>query len=312
MNKKDNPVITVLKCIAIVVFLLVLSCVLATLPAFRGKNLRVPYDKSKAVAEVIDDRELFTNKQIKELNSALLDCSHELEMNVIVFVSGSAISDDDTADFAIRQYDSEVGKENVDGVVLYLDFSGKRPAYDTISGIGKAGIIFDKKEREAILDEVGAYLPSSDVEPDPAMVKGAIEQFCLILETHNDNYKTEKLHYEKDEYMKLYFFDTGDDFYVTKQMAPGALFVRFIISFGLGCIVAFIIYFVTKHRYKFKNKTNPSVYVSSDKTFFSQRTDTFIRTYTTKHRIDSGSSGGGHHHSGGGHRSGGCSSGRHR
>ena len=153
MNKKDNVVVTIFKCIAIVLFLLVLSCVLATLPAFRGKNLRVPYDKSSAVAEVIDDRKLFDKKQLKELNTALLDCSHELEMNVIVYVSGTEVSDSQTPRFNIQIYDEEVGKTNVDGVILYLDFSGKRPAYDVLTSVGKAGIIFSKKERDRQVSE---------------------------------------------------------------------------------------------------------------------------------------------------------------
>jgi len=311
VKKKENVFLAILKCIALFIVLIVLSYVLATLPAFRGKNLRVPYNKDEAVATVMDDRGLFDSKQIKELNKTLRSCSEELEMNIIVYVSGTAISDDETADFAINTYNYELGKENVDGLILYLDFSSKHPAYDVLSCMGKSGIIFDKDEREKILDEVGAYLPSSDFEPEPNEIKTAIEQFCLIIATHNDNYKTSKLAFDTDKETHLYCFDTGSEFYVTKQMAPGALFIRFILSFGLGFIIAVIVYFVAKSKYKFKNKTNPSVYVSSDRSAFSEKSDTFIRTYTTKHKIESSSSGGGHR-SGGGHSGGGFSSGRHR
>ncbi len=311
MKKKENAFLSILKCIALFIVLIILSYVLATLPAFRGKNLRVTYNKDEAVAMVMDDKGLFDSKQIKELNNTLKSCSEELEMNIIVYVSGTAIPDSQTADFAINTYNSELGKENVDGLILYLDFSIKYPAYDVLSCMGKAGIIYDNDEREKILDEVGAYLPSSDYEPEPAGIRTAIEQFCLILSTHNDKYKTSKLAFDTDKENGLYCFDTGSEFYVTKQMAPGALFIRFILSFGIGFLITVIVYFVTKKKYRFKNQTNPSVYVSSDRSTFSERSDTFIRTYTTKHKIESSSSGGGHR-SGGGHSGGGFSSGRHR
>jgi hypothetical protein len=55
---------------------------------------------------------------------------------------------------------------------------------------------------------------------------------------------------------------------------------------------------------------NPSAYVARDKTNFREKSDTFIRTYTTKTKIESSSHGGSH---GGGHHSGGhISGGRHR
>lgn len=312
MKKKENAFLSILKCIALFIVLIILSYVLATLPAFRGKNLRVPYNKDEAVAMVMDDKGLFDSKQIKELNNTLKSCSEELEMSIIVYVSGTYISDEDTPEKTGNIYDIELGKDNVDGLLLYLDVSGKSPAYDYLSCAGKAGIIFDEDEREKILDEVGAYLPASDLEPDPKMFKEAIEQFCLILATHNDHYKVSKLGFEKDKVKGLYFFDTGSEFYVTEQMAPGALLIRFILSFGIGFLITVIVYFVTKKKYRFKNQTNPSVYVSSDRSTFSERSDTFIRTYTTKHKIESSSSGGGHR-SGGGHSGGGhVGSGRHR
>ena len=60
MKKKENVFLAILKCIALFIVLIVLSYVLATLPAFRGKNLRVPYNKDEAVATVMDDRGCLT------------------------------------------------------------------------------------------------------------------------------------------------------------------------------------------------------------------------------------------------------------
>ena len=120
------------------------------------------------------------------------------------------------------------------------------------------------------------------------------------------------MHYEQDTANGIYFFDTGSEFYVTKRPAPGSIFKRFIIASILGYIVMLIVYFTTKSKYKFKDKTNPGIYVAKGETTFSEKSDTFIRTYTTKTKIESSSGGGGHRSGGGGHSGGHRSGGSHR
>ncbi len=74
-----------------------------------------------------------------------------------------------------------------------------------------------------------------------------------------------------------------------------------ILLFALpaGAVAAIIYYFSIKSTYKFKASMNPNVYVSSEDTRFVRREDRFIRTYTTKTKIET-SSGGGHGGGGGG------------
>ena len=43
----------------------------------------------------------------------------------------------------------------------------------------------------------------------------------------------------------------------------------------IGTITALIVYFVTKHRYRFKKSQNSSVYIKHEKTVFHRKTDSF-------------------------------------
>ena len=75
------------------------------------------------------------------------------------------------------------------------------------------------------------------------------------------------------------------------------------IAFIIGLITSLITKSCIKSHYKFKSSASPDVYVSQQKSNFNVQTDTFLRTHTTKTKIqsDSGtrSGGGGHSHSGG-------------
>lgn len=308
MSKAKSVFLTILKCLALALALLILAGVIATLPFYKGKNIRVPYSGDTSKSVLVDEKNLFNKSQQEDIDSILKLYSEELEMNIIVFTAGNARSDSATHDFAANTYDSMMGAEYTDGVFLYLDFSNKRPAYDVLSCSGKAGIIYGKRIDD-ILDSTGTYLPKSGTKIDPDNIVKAIKQFCASLSHYNKDYKPNALAYEKDEVTDVYFFKSGDEFYVTKEKAPGSRFIRLLISFYGGALAGVLIYLITKSRYKFKNSANPSVYVARDKTDFIEKSDTFIRTYTTKTKIQS-SSGGGH---GGGHHSGGhISGGRHR
>lgn len=309
MSKAKNVFLTILKCIGLIAAVIVISFVIATRPYFRGENLRVPFDGDTSRSKLVDEKGLFDDSQTEEINSLLKLYSDELKMNIIVFAAGNARSDSATHDFAANTYDSMMGAEYTDGVFLYLDFSNKRPAYDVLSCSGKAGVIYGK-HIDDILDSTGRYLPKSGTKIDPAKIVQAVKQFCATISRYNSNYKPNSLSYEHDTVTDVYFFNAGDEFYVTKEKAPGKRFILILVSFLAGAVIGMIIFLATKSHYKFKNTMNPSAYVARDKTNFREKSDTFIRTYTTKTKIESSSHGGSH---GGGHHSGGhISGGRHR
>ena len=81
--------------------------------------------------------------------------------------------------------------------------------------------------------------------------------------------------------------------------------------------MALVVYFSIKSQYKFKTTPSPTTYVCHNKVKMDVQTDTFLREYTTKTKIETSSGGGGgrsgggssHHSSGGSSHGGG---GRHR
>jgi len=305
----------ILRCILDMVLLfiviVVVSSALASIPSFRGKNLRVPFNGDTSKSCLVDDREIFDSATEKELNSMIRSYSDKLGMNIVVFVSGTRVSDDDTPDFTANTYDSMMGEEFTDGVLLYLDFSGKSPAYDYLSCSGKACVIYGEKPSD-ITDKLGSYLPASGHSYTADDIAPAIKEFCQILDDYDSKYKTRKFFYTKDSENGIYFFDTGKDFYATKEPAPGMRRTVLIISFTIGAIIGYIIYFVTRRKYRFKNKTNPSIYVSHEMSNFTEKSDTFIRTYVSKTKIETSSGGGSRGGGGGGHSGGHVGGGSHR
>lgn len=311
MKQKNNVLGTVLFIILTPVFIIAFSNFIVGWDGFYGKNLRVPFDGDTSRSCVIDDRDILSDAEEKELNELIRKSSAELEMNIIIFVSGTKHSDAATADFAANTYDQLMGKEYFDGVLYYMDFSGKRPAYDYLDCTGKAAVIYGENP-SAITDAVVPYLPpSSKQDITSADVIPGIEQFLKVLSRYNSNYSYSRLFYTKDAQNGIYFYDNGTEFCATKKMAPGKRLIMFLISGFLGYIIMILIYFITKSKYKFKDKTNPNIYVSKGETTYSENSDVFIRTYTTKTKIES-SSGGGGHHGGGGHSGGHVGGGSHR
>ena len=77
----------------------------------------------------------------------------------------------------------------------------------------------------------------------------------------------------------------------------------------VSSIIALIVGLCIRSKYKFKKSLNPTNYICQNDSKFLESSDTFLRQYTTKTRIQSssggGGGGGGHSHSSGGHSHGG-------
>lgn len=309
--KKDNSVLRTI----VVVILATLSFVAFSRFAvmwdgFRGKNLRVPFDGDSSRSHIVDDRDILSKKTEDSLNKLVREYSDKLQMNIFIFVSGTKHSDSDTDSFAANTYNKLAGEDYTDGCIYYMDFSGKKPAYDYMWVSGKAGIIFPSDISE-VTDKVVPYLPPSSKQniTEEDVVPG-IKKYLEIISDYVDDYSQSDLRYETDPVNDLYFYDTGSDYYCTKNKAPGARFVVFMYSYAIGLIMSLILYFIIKSKYKFKDKTSPGIYVANGRTNFTVKTDTFIREYTTKTKIESSSGGG--HGGGGGHSGGGRGGGSHR
>ena len=314
MKKEHSVLKTIVVVLVLTIVFIASSRHLVTWEGFYGKNLRVPYDGDTSRSQLIDDRDIIDSDEEKRLNKLIKEHSKKLEMNIIIFVSGTPVSDSRTKDFAADTYEALMEEANTDGLLYYMDFSGKKPAYDYLWVSGSAATIFPHDISE-VTDKIIPYLPSSSKAniTQKDIIPG-IEYFLEVAESYVDSYSQSDLHYEKDPDKGLYFFDTGEEFYVSKRLAPGARFIRFMIAYFVSLITTLVVYFIVKSKYKFKDKTDPGIYIARGETVYSVKTDTFIRSYTTKTSLQSSSGGGGGHRSGGGggHSGGGRGGGSHR
>ena len=245
---------------------------------------------------LLDDRNLFSDTQRQELDEMIQEKSRELEMNILIYVNGTYRSDYDTKEFCDYTYESFFAPDT-DGLMYYLDLSNKIPAYDYISTSGKA-ILFYEGNRNNIFNHMDLYLPSSGTSYESDQIYRAVEEFLNQLSVYANNRSTSYYH---DESKGTYIYYKGDKLYVTTKKPLILLLPIWFASAIIGLVTALITFLISKGHYKFKPKTNPSVYLSRDSVNFTQKSDSHIRTYQSRTRISSSSGGGG----GGSHRSGG-------
>ncbi|MDE6780813.1 MAG: hypothetical protein K2J40_05065, partial [Ruminococcus sp.] len=230
--------------------------------------------------------------------------SEELEMNIFIYVAGTSDSYRSYYDievFADDFYD-EIYGEDTDGILYYMDLSGRSPAYDYISTSGKAVLLYQSCI-DNIFTRLDKYLPPSGQTVYPENVENTVKEFLSAIKTYSKIAPGSTAYYY-DKSSGKYMFMKNGEFVVSKHKPMIYNIILLFACMVFGLLVAVIVYFVTKSRYRFKKSQNSVVYVQNDKTVFHRSTDTFIRTYTTKHKIETSSGGGrsgggGHSHSGG-------------
>ncbi len=274
-----------------------------------AENYAQGYDKDDSYKScVVDGKKLFADDPdtFEALNELVVKTSEELELYICIYLSDNARSDSSTELFADEEYDSWYG-EDTDGIFYYMDLSEQYSAYDYISTSGKGMLYFDD-HIDDMFDEIIPYLPSSGETIYASEIELAIEQICEVISDYASK-KPGFFDYEYDSYTKHYTYMKNGEVYVGPSAPIAILVKRGLISLAVGTLVAVICYFIVKNHYKFKPSCNPSVYVSREESRFTHKDDRFIRTYTTKTKIQSSSSGGRSGGRGGGSHGGG---GRHR
>ncbi len=254
---------------------------------------------------ISDTYGFFDEDELDGLTMLVQNKAEELDMNIFVFIAGSEyrMSDYQTEIFADDTYDEMYG-EDTDGVFYFMDFTGEKPAYDYISTSGKAVLMYEK-HIQSIHDACQKLLPPSglsDYSEYSNDVANAVSQFLTQLDYY---YKEKSSGYYYDKSSDKYFYYQGDNLVISYSPPLSVRMRPLIFALPVGIISAIIFYFATKSRYKFKASANPAVYVSHEETRFINKDDRFIRTYTTKEKIETNSGGshsgggGGHSHSGG-------------
>lgn len=295
--------------------------VLLLLPVFTVNvsakdNLAEGWSGSGEDSILVDNAGIFDEKTLFSLMEKVQDTSEKLELNIIILLGGPALfmSDSETEAYCNESYDDIFG-ENSDGIMLFMDFSGKSPAYDYISTSGSARLDYDSRI-DNILDSYWDLMPPSTVSDYSAYssdIAEAVETFLFQLEYYRGKGSGKLFH---DEEKDLYIYTEKGETVVTSSKPFRAMLPVLLYAFPVGAVAGVIFFFVTKSHYKFKKSLNSVNYVSRQETNFYRREDRFIRTHTSKTKIEtsSGSSGGGGRSGGGGGHSGGShgGGGRHR
>lgn len=293
------------KIITAVVSLLVLAMIFPVISctAFAGENYAKEWDGDVSDSHFFDDTDFFTTEEELEITSRIQKTAKQLEMNIVVMAAGKTyrMSDSRTEEFADKCYDDLFGYDT-DGVFFFIDFTEKKPAYDYISTSGKAVLCYQDHIQD-ILDAVYEEFPPSTVS-DYSLYKDDIEsgidKFLSSLIYYSDNFSGRGSYY--DENSGKYYYYKNDKLVISKDPPPIKRLFPILFAIPAGVIAAVIFFFTNKSAYKFKGSANPSIYVSNVDSRFTQRDDRFIRTYTTKHKIETSSGGS---HGGGGHSGGG-------
>ncbi|MBR2283035.1 MAG: hypothetical protein IJ874_01245 [Ruminococcus sp.] len=312
-RRKGFSFIGFLKTIAVIIAVLVISVIITSIPP-SGRNYAQGFSGDASKSGIADEKGLFTAQEKAALDAEIQAEAEYLQMNIVVYLGGIQRSEYATEIFADDEYDEYFG-EDTDGVFYYMDLSGKSTyegAYDYISTSGRAWIMYQERIGQiySLLDN---YLPTSSEVANASFdysqfkdnIYNGIGEFIGLLGKYSDgSYESSYYH---DQSSGKYIYRISGKLYITKSKPPAIKLMILLLGELIGLIVGLIVYFSVKSTYKFKSKTNPSVYIARNETAFERTSDIHLRTNVTKHRIETdsgggrsgGGGGGGHSHSGG-------------
>ena len=299
MKKPVLIIVNIILAIAVIVIFIVQSSA--------KTDIAKGFDGNYLNSTFIDNTGLVENPD--ELTKLVQQTSQKLEMNICIYSAGqedSSRSDGGIKYFADTTYDETFG-EDTDGVFYYMDVSGKSPACDHISTSGKAVLLYQNCI-ENIFTRLDNYLPASTEPVTAEHIENAVKEFLSAITTYGKTAPgSNSMTYYYDESSGKYMFMKNGEFVVSDDRPPVYNLRFMLICLAIGAGIAVITYFVIASNYKFKKSQNPVIYARNENTVFRRKSDNFIRTYTTKHKIEtssgssSRSSGGGSSSSGGGH-----------
>lgn len=270
-----------------------------------AENMAEGFDGANTACSVLDAKGVFADdpQTLEELNRLVMKISDELDLYIAVFLSGTARNEEDTRIFADEVYEDLFGADT-DGVLYYMDLSEQYSAYDYISTSGKAMLYYDG-ETDSMLDEIFRHLPASGEAITADRTEEGIRSIMQTFADYASDSELGFMNYKRDESKGTYIYYRNGETVVNKSM-PAIVWVKRLVFPGLpvGLVTALLIFFIVRHRYKFKGGCSAAAYVAHGETDFIRSEDRFIRTHTTKHKIESNSGGS----RGGGGRSGGSGS----
>lgn len=206
----------------------------------------------------------------------VIQASEATDLSVAIIITddiGTDKSDYGVMDFADVYYENHCGM-NTDGILLLLNNDTE---YDWISTSGRAIDTFDRSI-DYIFDNI-----TDDIKK--GNYGGAVSDFCNSVIYYNENVPAAD------------YSDYDDDHSISLNFSLEAVITTVFTMFVFIAIGLLIFSAIIQSGYKLKKNPSVADYVLKDSLKFTQQSDTYLRTYTTRTRVNSSSSGG--HRSGG-------------
>lgn len=260
---------------------------------------------SAAQIKLYDEGGRLTSEQFAECEKRIRQASDKTGMNIAVVLGVQNRSDTAIEVLADTSYDELFGKKT-DGLLYYMDLKGNAP-YDYISTSGMGQMYYTNADNNNrvydMLKEISTYLYPVGSED----VYGGVMKFCELTEYYYEQGVPDRYYVYDDQYHEYYHAENGELITTRNKPYYDWYMIPFMAVFGgvTGLFVAGIVFLVVKIRYKFKSSLSPTTYVNRKNVTYREQYDKFVRTSTSRVRIESSSSGGGGGGGGGGYSSGG-------
>lgn len=267
------------------------------------------FDEREEKTYVFDDADLMSEQDEEELNNKCRQASEECEIDIAVVTTKDAkgkSSQRYAEDFIIQE---KIGYENDNRVdksaVLFLIDLDNSETYIVTTGMGI--LCIEDDDIEKILDQVYLYIRTDYYLACAAFVDKTVDVIDENMQEYAGDYKEDWEEWSGDykDFEKKYV-DEHDDTEVRRLKDPKNCL---IISIIIGAVSVSVMALYNRS----KMTVNGATYMDRNEMKVNVHTDRYIRTTTTKTRINSNSSGGrngsshrgGSHHSRGGHSFGG-------
>ena len=228
-----------------------------------------------ALLHDIDDS-LTTNEEAQVLTD-LMNAVRDTDFNIGIVITndiGTDKSDYGVMDFTDVYYEDYCGKDT-DGVLLLINNDTK---YDWFSTSGRCINMFYGKDDE-VLDSTYDYL----VDGNYGL---ACQAFVQSVKYYGIN-----ANYDDDDGFDYSYDEDGHHLHIEADDLEGG-FGLFFFAFFAAVIAVSIFAGSINSNYKMKKNVSAANYKLPNSLVFTQSTDTFIRTYTTRRRVSSSSSSG--------------------
>ena len=273
------------------------------------------YTVSAAEMQLYDEGSRLSSEEFAEAYERLTEAAEHTGMNVVVILGNEPRSDATIESAADSAYDQLYGQKT-NGICIYIDVSSNARPYDYISTSGLGQFYYTNSSRsnrvDSMLYAVEKYLYPVGSED----VFGAVMAFADQIENYYEIGIPDRYWIYDDVYHEYYHVENGQ--VITTSTKPyiniGNLVKGGIIGLFIGIFAAVITSAAVRSKYRFIYQTVPSTYLNKKTVQYTEQSDRFIRTRTSKTHVSSSSgsrSSGGSHHSGGGHSHGGHGGGGH-